>query len=110
MASWRSHTVVAPISCAWTSISCAAGATERLSKLIGPPTTTSLLLRVAAVDHEEPDQGVRCGRGRPPHFGLRLCCFVGQAFSLRTRFPAGPAGRKAGLRAGLPAPQSMLAV
>ncbi|MGA2269905.1 MAG: hypothetical protein ABSH44_15660 [Bryobacteraceae bacterium] len=29
----------------------------------------------------------------------------GRLFSLRTRFPAGPAGRKAGLRAGLPAPQ-----
>src|ERR1035438_10430555 len=28
---------------------------------------------------------------------------VGQAFSLRTGFPAGPAGRKAGLRAPLPA-------
>src|SRR5438552_16645256 len=27
---------------------------------------------------EKPDQGVRRGRGRPPHIWLRLCCFVGQ--------------------------------
>src|SRR5438552_1751713 len=31
---------------------------------------------------EKPDQGVRRGRGRPPHIWLRLCCFVGQAGSL----------------------------
>ena len=42
MSSWRSHTVFAPISCACTSISCAAGSTERLSKLIEPPCPASL--------------------------------------------------------------------
>ena len=30
---------------------------------------------------EEPDQGVRRGRGRPPHFWLRPCCLVGQTLS-----------------------------
>ena len=33
---------------------------------------------------------------------------VGRAFSLRTRFPAGPAGRKAGLRPELAAPHGGL--
>src|ERR1019366_847331 len=28
---------------------------------------------------EGPDQGVRRGRGRPPHIWLRPCCLVGQA-------------------------------
>jgi len=32
---------------------------------------------------EEPDLGVRRGRGRPPHIWLRLCCSVGQIGKLR---------------------------
>src|ERR1017187_8609891 len=59
---------------------------RRISNPPGAPVAGHFGTGVGALAAEAPAQ----------RSWVRLCCSAGQAFSLRTRFPAGPAGRLTG--------------